>query len=230
MKNRALIWKYENDNDPYGSENEVLKMKRIQIMLGCILLLSAGPAAGVDVSGEIQLSSKKTASQAVVVLEGAQKAKPMPKAMIDQRDKTFAPHVLVVTVGTTVEFPNNDVVFHNVFAYYDAKRFDLGMYPRGKSKQVTFEKPGIVAILCSVHSEMSAYVYVTDSPFYAITDKQGKFRINDVPPGEYTLRVWHESGAVYTQKISVKAGTSPELNIRLVRPSQKSVPNLNVTN
>lgn len=205
-------------------------MKRIQAILGCILLFSAGVAASVDITGEVQLSNKKMASQAVVILEGTQKAKPVPKAMMDQKDKTFVPHVLIVTTGTTVEFPNNDVVFHNVFAYYDAKRFDLGMYPRGKSKQVTFDKPGVVAILCSVHSEMSAYIYVTDSPFYALTDRRGSFRIKDVPPGDYLLRAWHESGSTYVQRISVRAGTSPNLKIQLKRPTAKNMQNQNVTN
>lgn len=211
-------------------KDEVLEMKQMQMMLGCMMLFPASFAASVDVTGEVQLPNKKMASQAVVVLEGAQKARPMPKAMIDQRDKTFVPHVLVVTTGTTVEFPNNDVVFHNVFAYYDAKRFDLGMYPRGKSKQVTFDKPGVVALLCSVHSEMSAYIYVADSPYYALTDRRGSFGIKDVPPGDYILKAWHESGSVYTQRISVKAGTAPDLKIQLTRPAAKNMQNQKVTN
>src|SRR5690349_4295222 len=102
----------------------------------------------VEVTGQITLSDKGVAHEAVITLEGDQKSKPMPKAVVDQRNKTFIPHVSVVTCGTTIQFPNNDTVFHNVFAYYHAKKFDLGMYPRGAVKTVNFDKPGLVALLC----------------------------------------------------------------------------------
>jgi plastocyanin len=149
-------------------------------------------------------------------LEGEKKAAPMAKAVVDQRDKMFQPHVSVVTRGTTVQFPNNDTVFHNVFAYFNAKKFDLGMYPRGATKRVTFDKPGLVALLCNVHSEMSAYIVVVDTPYYAITDKQGHFRIQNVAPGSYTLHAWHESGATLTQTVTVKAEDSA-LKLTLAR-------------
>jgi plastocyanin len=164
----------------------------------------AGAARGAELSGTAALNGKGSRN-IVVLLEGEKKAKPLTKAMIDQRDKMFLPHVSVITVGTTVEFPNNDTIFHNVFAYFNAKKFDLGMYPRGASKRQTFDKPGVVALLCNVHSEMSAYIYVTETPYYTLTDKQGKFRLRDVPPGTYTLRAWHESGATSEQKITFKA-------------------------
>ena len=88
----------------------------------------------------------------------------------------FLPHVSVVTAGTLVHFPNDDTVFHNVFAYFQAKKFDLGMYPRGATKSVTFDKPGLVVLLCNVHSDMSAYIMVVDTPYYAVTDKRGQYR------------------------------------------------------
>ncbi|HZP83211.1 MAG TPA: carboxypeptidase regulatory-like domain-containing protein [Chthonomonadaceae bacterium] len=171
---------------------------------------------GAVVSGQVALAGKGAAREAVVTLEGEKKAAPMAKAVVDQRDKTFLPHVSVVTRGTTVQFPNNDTVFHNVFAYFNAKKFDLGMYPRGATKRVTFDKPGLVALLCNVHSEMSAYIVVVDTPYYAITDRQGHFRIGNVAPGTYTLRVWHESGAALTQSFTVKAEDTA-LNLTLAR-------------
>ncbi len=146
---------------------------------------------------------------AVVYLTGAVAAPPpMPNAVVDQRDKMFSPHVSVVTRGTTVRFPNDDTLFHNVFAYFQAKKFDLGMYPRGATKKVTFDKTGLVVLLCNVHSSMSAYIMVVDTPYYAVSDGSGHFRLPNVPPGAYTLHGWHESGATLTQPVTV--GAKPE--------------------
>jgi plastocyanin len=183
--------------------------------MGALLSMAAG-ARAADVIGQAALAGRGPARDAVVYLEGGKKAAPMSNVVLDQRGKTFIPHVMVVTVGTTVHFPNNDTVFHNVFAYFDAKKFDLGMYPRGATRQVTFEKKGIVALHCNVHSEMSAYIMVVDTPYFAVTDKRGQFRIKDVPPGKYTLLAWHESGAAMTQTLTVKDGDGP-LNLTLTR-------------
>lgn len=191
-------------------------MRRLGMALGFVLLFGPGSVQAAEVSGKATLANKGAARQAVIYLEGHRKSTPMTKVIIDQRDKVFIPHVTVVTVGTTVEFPNNDTVFHNVFAYFQAKKFDLGMYPRGASKCVTFDKPGLVALLCNVHSEMSAYIMVVDTPYFAVTDAQGNFRIRDVPPGTYTLRAWHESGAELKQTVTVKADGGP-LNLVLSR-------------
>jgi plastocyanin len=187
---------------------------RVLKWLWIAMLCVAATARGAELSGTVALNGKGVGRNVVVVLEGAKKAEPLTKAVIDQRNKMFLPHVAVVTVGTTVEFPNNDSVFHNVFAYFNAKKFDLGMYPRGATKKVTFDKPGVVAILCNVHSEMSAYLYITESPYYTIADKQGRFRLRDVPPGTYTLRAWHETGATFTQSITLKAD-NPEMALTL---------------
>ena len=179
------------------------------------LSLMAAPQPG-HLAGQALLPRDRAARQAVVTLEGNEKSAPLAGAMVDQRDKLFAPHVSIITVGTTVSFPNNDTVFHNVFAYFNAKKFDLGVYPRGSTKKVRFDKKGIVALLCNVHSEMSAYIYVADTPYYAVTDKQGRFDIRHVPPGTYTLRVWHESGAVLNETVTVTASGAPT-TLRLKR-------------
>ncbi len=168
-----------------------------------LMLGMAHSAHAADVEGQAQMPNHSAAREAVVYLEGAPRSVPALKAVVDQRDKMFVPHVSVVTRGTTIQFPNNDTVFHNVFAYFQAQKFDLGMYPRGASKSVKFDKTGVVALLCNVHSDMSAYIMIVDTPFYAVTDKQGHFHIPDVPPGEYTLHVWHESGAKYAQPLQV---------------------------
>lgn len=184
--------------------------------MGMLLLFVAGVAQGAEVTGTAALTGKGATRNVVVILEGAKKAEPLAKAVVDQRNKVFLPHVTVVTLGTTVEFPNNDTIFHNVFAYFNAKKFDLGMYPRGATKRVTFDKAGVVSILCNIHSEMSAYIYVSESPYYAITDKKGKFKMADVPPGTYTLRGWHESGATFTQTVTIKGDTA-DLNLALAK-------------
>ena len=180
-------------------------MKLLLFVLLAALLTkgaSAGVVAGTVRTGQIQARS------AVVYLTGGAHAAPLANAVVDQRDKMFMPHVTVVTRGTTVHFPNSDTVFHNVFAYFQAKKFDLGMYARGRSKQVTFDKTGLVILLCNVHTYMSAYIMVVDTPYYAVTDGAGRFRLPDVPPGTYTLHGWHESGAELTQTITV--GPQPQ--------------------
>lgn len=189
---------------------------KAQFFLCFLLLTLAHSVWAGELSGQAALAGRGAAGQAVVYLEGGAQSEPMRRAVVDQRDKMFAPHVSVVTKGTTVQFPNDDTVFHNVFAYFQAKKFDLGMYPRGSSKQVTFDKTGLVVLLCNVHSDMSAYILVVDTPFYAVADKGGRFHIPNVPPGTYTLKAWHESGAVSAQTVTVGASAS-NVNVTLAR-------------
>jgi hypothetical protein len=117
---------------------------------------------------------------------------PKPMQVVIQKDGTFKPHVLPVMVGTTVEWPNNDDIFHNVFSMSEAKPFDLGFYKSHELKRVTFDKPGRVDIFCSIHTRMSCIVLVLENPFFAATDKNGNFKIPDVPAGTYRLKAWHE--------------------------------------
>lgn len=121
-----------------------------------------------------------------------------------QKDKMFVPSVLTVSVGATVEFPNLDQFFHNVFSYSSAKQFDLGRYPQGKSEAVTFDKPGIVKVFCEIHYSMRAYVHVLESPYFATSDERGNFVIKDVIPGTYTVNVWQENLPEITQTIIIK--------------------------
>lgn len=120
-----------------------------------------------------------------------------------QKDKMFLPSVLTVGVGYSVEFPNLDSYFHNVFSYSKTKQFDLGRYPKGHSEKVTFDKPGIVKVFCEIHYSMRAYVHVLETPFFATSDEKGNFVIKNVVPGNYTLNVWQEKLSDIKKEITV---------------------------
>ena len=129
-----------------------------------------------------------------------------------QRDLLFRPLVLPVIVGTTVDFPNKDDLFHNVFSYSGPKEFDLGRYPKGQKKSVTFDTPGIVSVYCDIHSYMSATILVLGHPFFASPDDDGDYSISRVPPGKYKLSFWYGRKKVETRKITVRAGETTTMN------------------
>jgi len=137
------------------------------------------------------------------------------KAVMRQRDATFAPHLLAVTVGTTVEFPNDDETYHNVFSLSKPRRFDLGRYAAGRSKSVRFDRPGIVRVFCDIHSQMNAFILVFDHRFHAVTDAEGRYRIDRVPPGSYRVTAWYEGVAHQTQAVTIGPGAAAELNFAL---------------
>lgn len=129
-----------------------------------------------------------------------------------QQGQSFQPRVLGILVGTTVDFPNRDPIFHNVFSYSKTKRFDLGKYGRGKSASVTFDKPGLVKIFCDIHSNMTGFVYVTATPWVVQPDDQGRFALDGIPDGTYTLRLWHPERGTHTEMVTVAAaGTHVDL-------------------
>jgi plastocyanin len=120
------------------------------------------------------------------------------KMVLDQRNLSFSPQVLVVRVGTTVDFPNNDRVFHNVFSFRDGKRFDLGMYSVGALRHVTFDKAGISRIFCNIHPNMGAYVIAVDTPYFAVSDESGGFTIPSVVLRSYTYHAWRAGATALT--------------------------------
>lgn len=123
---------------------------------------------------------------------------------IAQKGAMFSPHVLPVMVGTTVEWPNNDEIYHNVFSDSDAKQFDLGLYKGNPSeKRVTFDKPGRVDVYCSIHSSMHCVVLVLENPYFAATDSSGRYSITNIPPGTYKLKAWHERLPAEEKEITV---------------------------
>ena len=173
-------------------------------MIIAVMWLATVPATAADLTGTVRVSGK-AAQNAVVWLEVAQ---PKPfnqtaKVVLDQRNLSFAPHVLVVRVGTTVDFPNNDKVFHNVFSFRDGKKFDLGMYPIGTSKRIVFDKPGLARLFCNIHPNMAAYVMAVDTPFFAVSNERGEFTIAGVPAGTYTYHAWRSGGDPLTGSVRV---------------------------
>jgi plastocyanin len=151
---------------------------------------------------ELGMSSPRDSidtTRSVVYLESAPAAAfadiEPPRTTMDQRNETFVPHVLAITVGTTVDFPNRDHTYHNVFSLRGPKPFDLGRYAAGRSRSVRFDRPGIVRVFCEIHSHMSAFILVFSHRYFAVTGADGRYQIGRVPPGRYTLVAWNE-GAV----------------------------------
>ena len=135
---------------------------------------------------------------------------PAPGLRLTQKHKSFEPHILVVPAGSTVEFPNRDPFFHNVFSLFEGKRFDLGLYEAGTSRMVRFDRPGISYIFCNIHPEMSAVVITMATPLYAISNNQGQLSMPDVPLGRYTLHIWSEGmGPENSQPITREITIAP---------------------
>ncbi|MEX1128218.1 MAG: carboxypeptidase regulatory-like domain-containing protein [Vicinamibacterales bacterium] len=156
--------------------------------------------------------------RSVVYLDPAPRAafdsRDEPRARMDQRNETFVPHVLAVVAGTTVDFPNNDRTYHNVFSLSRTRTFDLGRYAAGRSKSVRFDKPGIVRVFCEIHSHMSAYILVFSHRYFAVTDDEGRYRIANVPAGTYTVVAWN--GAMPTESKQITVSDTGEATLDFV--------------
>jgi plastocyanin len=166
------------------------------------------PAAVRDISDRLT---------SVVYMEDAPKAPAVVPGhvVLDQRDERFVPHVLAITTGTVVDFPNSDRIFHNVFSLSKTRPFDLGRYAAGRSKAVTFDRPGIVRVFCDIHSHMNAFILVFNHPFFALTDMDGRYRIDNVPPGTYNLVAWNEGVSSGPRPVVVPEGGEAELDFAL---------------
>jgi len=187
-----------------------------------VLAVGMGTAAASRVAGRIIILEKDNKpspdlGDAVLYLEG-------PKSSADRAsrttveiaitDKVYAPHVVVIPVGSTVRFPNHDPFNHNVFSVNEPNQFDLGLYGRGEVKSQTFTQPGLVRVYCNVHPRMVAYVFVMENRYYAQPGTDGAFSIDSVPQGRYRLHVWHERIPTEVVK-DVTAGPGGDLQIAL---------------
>jgi plastocyanin len=137
---------------------------------------------------------------------GAFDAREEPHARLDQRDESFVPHVLAIVAGTTVDFPNNDRTYHNVFSLSKTRSFDLGRYAAGHSKAILFDRPGIVRVFCDIHSHMSAFILVFAHRYFAVTDEEGRYHIDNVPPGSYNVVAWNEAMALDSRRVAIPDG------------------------
>jgi plastocyanin len=157
--------------------------------------------------------------RSVVYLEsaprGAFETSECGRAVMDQRNETFVPHVLAITTGTTVDFPNSDKFYHNVFSLSKTRPFDLGRYAAGNSRPVRFDRAGIIRVFCDIHSHMNAYILVFNHPFFAMTDAEGRYRIENVPPGTYGVIAWNEGTSSEARPITVADGGVAELDFTL---------------
>jgi plastocyanin len=149
-----------------------------------------------------------------------------------QQHKQFRPHVLAIQVGTAVDFPNLDPIFHNAFSNIDGQPFDVGLYPPGTSRRVLFHKTGIVRVFCNIHESMSAVIVVEDTPWLAVSNESGSYTIADVPAGEYTLHVFYERATKQTLESVVRAveigeNTSSLPSLQISGTGYISAPHLN---
>lgn len=178
-----------------------------------------GFSAGLTMAGEIKgkvavqgLKSPENIAVYVDTIPGKTFTPPSVHAVMDQHKLTFVPHVLVVLKGSTVDFLNSDAVGHNVYwpsiNHNKKLAHNMGTWPQGVKKSFTFDQVGVAPLLCNVHSEMSGYIVVVPTPYFAITGKDGSFEIKDVPPGHYTLQTWSEEGKPTTAAVDVGGGVA----------------------
>jgi plastocyanin len=207
------------------------------LLLAPLLMAAAAPPAPGAIRGRVQVLRDITPAaprpsvaelgmprtpdlpdrrQSVVYLESApQRAfeeHPGQRARLDQRNEMFVPYVLPIAVGTTVEFTNSDSTYHNVFSLSKARRFDLGRYGRGRSKSVRFDQPGVVRVFCDIHSHMSAFILVFAHRFFAVTDAEGRYRIEGLPPGSYTVVAWNDGQERESRTVQVREGEPTEVD------------------
>jgi plastocyanin len=181
---------------------------------GVALPTNAYPARAVSLPGP---SATPEMRNVVVYLKNASYPGVLPttRRQIRQEHESFVPRVVAITRGSTVDFPNGDPFFHNVFSLSGAGTFDLGRYPDGQSRSRVFTKAGLVKVYCHIHSQMSAAILVMDHPFFATPDDDGAFVLPDVPAGPYTLVAWHERVGEQTVRLVVQPGQSTTLEVKL---------------
>jgi plastocyanin len=187
-----------------------------------ITLALAGVSSANEIKGKVSVQGIKSAENIAVYVDVIADKKFDPSkdhVVIDQRKMSFVPHVVAVQLGTTVDFLNSDPVGHNVYwpSISGNKKLahNLGTWPKGEKKPFQFNDLGTASLLCNVHPEMSGYVVVVPTPYFAITDKDGNFEIKDVPAGKYTLKTWSEDGKPTTQAVDVSAATATvELTVK----------------
>ena len=185
-------------------------------LIASILLALGAPLLAGELQGKVKVKGTRDSADAVVYAEapGKTSAVPPAHAKMDQANLVFAPHVLAVQVGTTVDFLNSDAVLHNVFSPDAcADKFNLGTWPKGQTRSFTFKKECVATLLCKVHPEMEGFVIAVPTPYYAVTKADGSYKIADVPDGAYTVKVWHPKAKATQKPVTVKGATTADFEI-----------------
>src|SRR5262245_6690045 len=196
----------------------MMRTARVALALAVVMAL-AGPRAVAAPDTEAlsgrAMAAGKPVGDVVVWLDAPSAPRPRERRfVVYQRNMEFVPRVLAAPIGSTVELPNNDRVFHNVFSFTNGKPFDLGLYPTGASKRITLDRPAVNRLYCNIHPHMAAYIVAVDSPDYATSDKEGRFSISPVPAGRYTYHAWRSGAETLTAAIVVGEGQPLELSWR----------------
>ncbi|AKF50142.1 hypothetical protein PsyrH_06650 [Pseudomonas syringae pv. syringae HS191] len=164
----------------------------ISALLAGLCVASAASASASTFTAQVMDKEGKPLADAVVTLKGPPDPSPVAlKASMDQRDQEFAPHVLAIHTGTQVKFPNSDNIRHQVYSFSPAKRFELRLYEGTPSDPLLFDKPGVVVLGCNIHDWMVGYIYVTDEPWFGVTDSNGQLKLDQMPAGHYNATLWH---------------------------------------
>ena len=207
-------------------------MSKCKFVLVAALAAITQPSYAGTISGVVNVKApEKTEAKSaeaakpapvVVWVEGIQKFEvPKEKPQISQKDAQFTPSFLVVVAGQTVEMPNNDNIAHNVFSFSPTKKFNLGIYPKGESKDVTFDQTGVVEIFCSIHRHMNAKVMIVPNPSFAQTNANEAYKIENVPAGTYTVKVWHEGYVCKEQSVTVADSGEVKLDLTMTPEEPK---------
>jgi plastocyanin len=194
------------------------RLFRVAVLMACSALVPAGATAGA-IQGKVICRGVRDCAGALVYIERlpGRTFPPAPNAVMDQLNLTFVPAVLPVVAGTKVVFPNSDEVRHNVFSPSPPRRFNLGTYPKGVTKSLVFDRPGIVELLCNVHSEMFAYIVVTETPYVALVAPDGSYALENAPAGTYTVVAWRREAKVQRQQVTLAEGETIMLDFELRR-------------
>jgi len=205
-------------------KNLKLSIMFVGVLLGLALAVLAADAGGVGIVKGTLTIGGKPATDAVVSIEGLSKdqvkaqlslTKPQKRVM-DQRNMKFIPTVVAISVGETVDFPNNDKSLHNVYSKGGANDFDLGLYAPGKTRSKKFDKPGVTRILCNAHPNMEGFIVVKEHPFFSTTDSRGNYEIKNVPLGKVRVEIWYPNLDVRSEPVPlVREGEVFVLNVDL---------------
>ena len=174
-----------------------------------------------SIAGEIRIKNSKDFADTVVYLLDVKGKWAPRKAVLAQKNKRLVPAVLPILIGSTVDFPNFDPIFHNVYSLSKIKSFDLGLYAQGESRSQSFDAPGVVDVYCSIHSAMRATILVRENPFFAVTDGSGRFKIANVPAGTYEAAVWRGGRVSKSMTVSVKSKAASKIELVLKKEPEE---------